>query len=104
VLVSGARNFVTGVKNRRQKPTPVYWRRFLEHVSWALHLTHRAITLPELHTCVHFILQVLYCKLASSVLTVGHQEEHPACKEMSDEVLAWLSACSDMQIISIWCS
>jgi len=37
VLVSGARNFATGVKNRRQKPTPVFWRRrFLERVSWAL--------------------------------------------------------------------
>ena len=36
VLVSGARNFATGVKNRRQKPTPVFWRRFLECVSWAL--------------------------------------------------------------------
>ena len=35
-LVSGARNFATGVKNRRQKPTPVFWRRFLERVSWAL--------------------------------------------------------------------
>jgi len=35
VLVSGARNFATGVKNRRQKPTPVLWRRFLERMSWA---------------------------------------------------------------------
>ena len=33
VLFSGARNFATGVKNRRQKPTPVFWRRFLERVS-----------------------------------------------------------------------
>jgi len=33
MLVSGARNFATGLKNRRQKPTPVFWRRFLEHVS-----------------------------------------------------------------------
>jgi len=24
-------------------------------------------------------------------LLVGHQEEHPACKKLSDEVLAWLS-------------
>jgi len=23
-------------------------------------------------------------------LLVGHLEEHPACKKMSDEVLAWL--------------
>ena len=36
VLVSGARNFAIGVKNRRQKPTPVFWRRFLERVSSAL--------------------------------------------------------------------
>jgi len=37
VLVSGARNFATGVKNRRQKPTPVFWRRFLALVSGACH-------------------------------------------------------------------
>ena len=37
VLVSGARNFfATGVKNRHQKPTPVFWRRYLERVSLAL--------------------------------------------------------------------
>jgi len=24
-------------------------------------------------------------------LLVGHQEEHPACKKLSDEVLVWLS-------------
>jgi len=35
VLVSGARNFATGVKNRRQKPTPVFWCRFLAPVSGA---------------------------------------------------------------------
>jgi len=39
MLVSGARNSATGVKNRRQKPTPVFWRRFLERMSWALELT-----------------------------------------------------------------
>jgi len=35
VLVSGTRNFATGVKNRRQKPTPIFWRRFLAPVSGA---------------------------------------------------------------------
>jgi len=35
MLVSGARNFATGVKNRRQKPTPVFWRRFLAPISGA---------------------------------------------------------------------
>jgi len=35
MLVSGARNFAAGVKNRRQKPTPVFWCRFLVPVSGA---------------------------------------------------------------------
>ena len=43
VLVSGAINFATGVKNRRQKPTPVFWRLFLERVSWALLTMFQAI-------------------------------------------------------------
>jgi len=30
-------------------------------------------------------------------LLVGHQEEHLACKNMSDEVLAWLSVWSKVQ-------
>ena len=36
---------------------------------------------------------------AFSALTLlaGHQEEHPACKKLSDEVLTWLS------VWSIWC-
>jgi len=33
---------------------------------------------------------------------VGHQEEHPAHKKLSDEVLAWLSVCSEVQMICIW--
>jgi len=41
-----------------------------------------------------------------SVLTllVGCQEEHPACKELSDEVLAWLFVWSEVQMICIWSS
>jgi len=26
-------------------------------------------------------------------LMIGRQEQHPACKKLSDEVLAWLSVC-----------
>jgi len=39
-----------------------------------------------------------------TLLLAGRQEEHPACKELSDEVLAWLSVCSEVQMICIWCS
>ena len=40
-----------------------------------------------------------------SVLLVGRQEGHPACKKLSDGVLAWLSAWSEVQtcIWPSWC-
>jgi len=39
--------------------------------------------------------------LSALTLLVGRQEEHPACKILSDEVLAWLSAWSEVQMICI---
>jgi len=33
-------------------------------------------------------------------LMVGRQEGHPACKKQGDEVLAWLSVWSEMQMIA----
>jgi len=43
---------------------------------------------------------------AFSALTVlvWHRKEHPARKKLSDEVLAWLSVCSQVQMICIWSS
>jgi len=35
-------------------------------------------------------------------LLVGRQEEHPAHKKLSDEVLVWLSVWSKVQMICIW--
>jgi len=37
-------------------------------------------------------------------LLVGCQEEHLACKKLSDEVLAWMSGWSKVHMICIWCS
>jgi len=37
-------------------------------------------------------------------LLVGRQEEHSDCKKFSDEVLAWLSVWSKVQMICIWSS
>jgi len=31
-------------------------------------------------------------------LLVGHQEDLPACKKLSEEVLAWLSVWSEVQV------
>jgi len=36
------------------------------------------------------------CALSALILSVGRQEEHPACKKMSDEVLAWLSVWNEV--------
>jgi len=35
---------------------------------------------------------------------VEWQEGHPACKNLSDEVLAWLSDWSKVQMICLWSS
>ena len=44
--------------------------------------------------------------IAFSALTLlaEHQEEHPACKKLSDEVLVWLSVWSKVQVIFMWSS
>jgi len=48
----------------------------------------------------------VYFLFAFSALTllVEHQEEHPACKKLSDEMLAWLSVWIEVHMISIWSS
>jgi len=37
-------------------------------------------------------------------LSVGRQEEHSGLQKLSDEVLAWLSVWSEVQMICIWSS
>jgi len=46
--------------------------------------------------CVCACVCVVQCLLAFSALTqlVRHQEEHWACKKLSDDVLLWLNGCS----------
>ena len=39
---------------------------------------------------------------AFSALTLGRQEERPACKKLSDGVLMWLCVRSEVQIVCIW--
>jgi len=42
------------------------------------------------------------CVFNALTLLAGHQEGHPVCEKMSDEVLAWLSVRNEMQMICIW--
>jgi len=43
------------------------------------------------------------CAFSALTLLIGRQEEHPACKNLSGRVLAWLSVCSEVQTC-IWLS
>jgi len=55
--------------------------------------------------CFVFVILLLVhtLDLPSVLLTllVRHHEEHPTCKKLSDEVLAWLSVWSLVQMICI---
>jgi len=46
---------------------------------------------------------VCECAFSALMLLVGRQEEHPACKNLSGGVLAWLSVWSEVQTC-IWSS
>jgi len=35
-------------------------------------------------------------------LLVGHQQQHLACKKLSDKWLPWLSAWNEVQMICVW--
>jgi len=45
-----------------------------------------------------------YSAFSALTLLVGHQEEHPACKKLSDDMLLWSSVWSDVQIVCLWSS
>jgi len=70
----------------RQKPRilSLQWvthRHVMEHLSNATHST--SLRCPDNYGI-------------AMILLVGCQEGHPACKTLSDEVLVWLSVCSEM--------
>jgi len=68
-------------------------------------LWQRALPLPLAGTYFHPIEVEGFSAFAFSALTllVGRQEGHPACKNLSGGVLAWLSVWSEVQIC-IWLS
>jgi len=50
------------------------------------------------------LTQIRTVAFSALTLLVGHLEEHPARKELSDRVLVWLSVWSVVQMICIWSS
>jgi len=47
------------------------------------------------------VCNLRFIAFSALTLLVGHQEGHPACKQLSDGVLAWLSLWSEVQTC-IW--
>ena len=69
-------------------------------------LTREFATGMWINCCMGYDVTVTVPRLSFSALSllVGRQEGHPACKNLSGEVLAWLSVWSKVQIIFIWSS
>jgi len=55
-----------------------------------------------LHIIFECVLYLFCLQLFDTV--VWHQEEHPALKKLSDEVLVWLSVYNKEQMICMWSS
>jgi len=61
------------------------------------HVTLLLLTghLPQLHVPgFRTVFLMISCAFSALTLLVGRREGHPACKKLSDGVLAWLSVWS----------
>jgi len=58
---------------------------------------------PSTDDIVYVYLSTSFKSFSALTLLVGRQEGHPACKNLSGEVLAWLSVWSEVQTC-IWSS
>ena len=68
---------------------------------WELAL--RRLEDAESLVCIYSVyINVLWITFKALTPLVGHQEEHLACKQLNDEVLAWLSVWSEVQMICVW--
>jgi len=88
---------------------PLIWWQGVRHTrtgSWKTSVTDRSCCVcVERHISSQMWIRTENFKLHVKLL-VGHQEKHPACEKLSDEVLAWLSVWSEVQMIYIqssWC-
>ena len=67
------------------------------------HLTRAVPEKGPLNRCVYLFIYP-FNAFSALTLLVGRQEEHPACKKLSDEMLVWLSVWSKVQIVCMWSS
>ena len=63
---------------------------------------HKTVAAAAAAAVIAVVYRIICSAFSNLTLLVQYQEEHPACKV--DEVLMWLSVCSDVQIAGIWSS
>ena len=63
--------------------------------------TQRASRGASLTASARYAFRIYRVAFSALTLLVGRQQEHPACKKLTDEVLAWLSVWSEVQVICI---
>jgi len=85
--------------SREMDTTETKMDNVMKKMAKVLHMSSGTQTLPPLPVFLPGILA-----FSALTLLVGHQEEHLSCKKLSDEVLAWLSVWSEVQLICVWSS
>jgi len=89
-----------GITHRDIKPSNILCHKLEDGRYDILSHLFTRLGLLLLHiSCIHFYDSLLRFWFAFVALTllVGRQEEHLACKRLSDEVLAWLCVCIEVQ-------
>jgi len=68
-----------------------------------MHILHFIAAVLLLRLSMFYVVFFVVYSVAFSalILLVGRQEAHPACKKLSDEVLAWLSVWSEVQMVQL---
>jgi len=91
-LVKLAAFEITNVKLRKSLWLRHSATRLFPAFGSCLLVSRRAMLRLQAASCVHCVCKTLVLQRFD---TVGRQEEHPACKNLSDEVLVWLSVYSE---------
>ena len=103
--------FVVFLKNQNYKPQPKFYSSMLDEdvtclVFYCLSCIiqklrskkeiEKTAKLLNIHQSVPSVIAFSAIAFSALTLLVGQQEEHPACKKLSGEVLVWLSVWSEV--------
>ena len=71
---------------------------------WRWHLTIDISCYHRFVSCLFTGVLITHCYDGALTLLVCHKEEYLACKNLNNEVLAWLCYRIEVQLMCMWCS